>query len=100
MPHYRDEAVVIRTHKLGEVDRIVTLLTKNHGQVRAVAKGVRKTSSRIGARLEPFNVVDLQLYEGRNLDTVSQVEQLANYGSVIVADYARYTAASAVVEAA
>ena len=100
MPHYRDEAVVIRTHKLGEVDRIVTLLTKNHGQVRAVAKGVRKTSSRIGARLEPFNVVDLQLYEGRNLDTVSQVEQLANYGAVIIADYARYTAASAVVEAA
>ncbi|MBT5398018.1 MAG: DNA repair protein RecO [Aquiluna sp.] len=100
MPHYRDEAVVIRTHKLGEVDRIVTLLTKNHGQVRAVAKGVRKTSSRIGARLEPFMVVDVQLYEGRNLDTVSQVEQLANYGAVIVDDYARYTAASAVVEAA
>ena len=100
MPHYRDEAVVIRTHKLGEVDRIVTLLTKNHGQVRAVAKGVRKTSGRIGARLEPFNVVDLQLYEGRNLDTVSQVDQLANYGSVIVADYARYTAACAVLVAA
>lgn len=100
MPHYRDEAVVLRTHKLGEVDRIVTLLTKNHGQIRAVAKGVRKTTSRIGARLEPFMSVDLQLYQGRTLDTVSQVEQLANYGSAIVGDYRRYTAASAVAEAA
>lgn len=100
MPHYRDEAIVLRTHKLGEVDRILTLLTKNHGQIRAVAKGVRKTSSRFGARLEPFMVADLQLYEGKNLDTVSQAEQLSNYGSKIVADYPRFTAASAVVEAA
>ena len=63
MPHYRDEGIVLRTHKLGEVDRIVTVLTKSHGQIRAVAKGVRKTSSRFGARLEPFMVADLQLYE-------------------------------------
>jgi DNA repair protein RecO (recombination protein O) len=100
MPHYRDEAIVLRTHKLGEVDRILTLLTRTHGQVRAVAKGVRKTSSRFGARLEPFMVADLQLYEGRNLDTVSQAEQLASYGSEIVADYARYTVACAMTEAA
>src|SRR4051812_14657484 len=58
---YRDDAVVLRTHKLGEADRIITLLTKHHGQVRAVAKGVRRTSSRFGARLEPFMVADLQL---------------------------------------
>lgn len=100
MPHYRDEAIVLRTHKLGEVDRILTLLTRNHGQVRAVAKGVRKTTSRFGARLEPFMVADLQLYEGRNLDTVSQAEQLASYGAEIVADYSRYTIACAMVEAA
>lgn len=100
MPHYRDEAIVLRTRKLGEVDRIVTLLTRQHGQVRAVAKGVRKTSSRFGARLEPFMVADLQLYEGRNLDTVSQAEQLANYGAEIVSDYARYTIACAMAEAA
>ena len=100
MPHYRDEGVVLRTHKLGEVDRILTILTRNHGQIRAVAKGVRKTSSRFGGRLEPFMVADLQLHEGRNLDTVSQVEQLSNYGAHIVADYPRFTAASAIVEAA
>ena len=100
MPHYRDEAIVLRTHKLGEVDRILTLLTRNHGQVRAVAKGVRKTSSRFGARLEPFMACDLQLYEGKNLDTVSQAEQIANYGAGIVNDYSRYTVASTIVEAA
>lgn len=100
MPHYRDEAIVLRTHKLGEVDRILTLLTRQHGQIRAVAKGVRKTTSRFGARLEPFMVADLQLYEGRNLDTVSQAEQLASYGSEIVADYSRYTIACAMAEAA
>ena len=100
MPHYRDEGIILRTHKLGEVDRILTILTKEHGQIRAVAKGVRKTSSRFGARLEPFMVADLQLYEGKNLDTVSQVEQLASYGALIVADYPKYTAANAMVEAA
>lgn len=100
VPNYRDEAVVLRTHKLGEVDRILTLLTRHNGQIRAVAKGIRKTSSRFGGRLEPFTVVDLQLYEGKNLDTVTQAEQLASYGSKIIEDYQRYTIASAIVEAA
>jgi len=100
MPTYRDEAVILRTHKLGEVDRILTLLTRHHGQVRAVAKGVRKTSSRFGGRLEPFMVVDLQLYEGKSLDNVSQAEQLANYGAAIAVDYPRYTVASAIAETA
>lgn len=100
MPLYREEAIILRTHKLGEVDRILTMLTKSRGQVRAVAKGVRKTTSRYGAKLEPFMVVDLQLFEGRNLDTVSQVETLAGYGGQIIGDYASYTAASVIVETA
>ena len=62
---YRDDAVVLRTHKLGEADRIITLLTKHHGQIRAVAKGVRRTSSQFGARLEPFMVADLQFVSGK-----------------------------------
>jgi DNA repair protein RecO (recombination protein O) len=100
MPLYRDEAVVLRTHKLGEADRIVTLLSRQHGQIRAVAKGVRRTQSKFGSRLEPFMAVDIQLYEGRNLDTVSQVESIGAYGREIMADYAAYTAANAMVEAA
>ncbi|MGC5169970.1 DNA repair protein RecO [Microbacterium sp. DT81.1] len=100
MPTYRDEAVVLRTHKLGEADRIVTMLSKKHGKVRAVAKGVRRTSSRFGARLEPFMVADVQLYIGRSLDIVQQAESLGSYGADIAAHYDRYTSASAMVETA
>lgn len=100
VPTYRDEAVVLRTQKLGEADRIVTLLSRRHGKVRAVAKGVRRTSSRFGSRLEPFMVADLQLYIGRSLDIVQQAESLGSYGASIAGDYDRYTAASAMVEAA
>ncbi|MEY4067388.1 MAG: repair protein RecO, partial [Actinomycetota bacterium] len=100
MPLYRDEAIVLRTHKLGEADRIVTMLSRQHGQIRAVAKGVRRTASKFGSRLEPFMAVDIQLYEGRTLDTVSQVETIGAYGREIMADYASYTAAHAMVEVA
>lgn len=97
---YRDDAVVLRTHKLGEADRIITLLTRHHGQVRAVAKGVRRTSSKFGARLEPFMVADLQLVAGRNLDIVTQAVAKGSYGREIVADYGRYTVAAAMTETA
>jgi DNA repair protein RecO (recombination protein O) len=100
MPLYRDEAVVLRTHKLGEADRIVTMLTRQHGKVRAVAKGVRRTASKFGARLEPFMVADVQLYEGRSLDIITQAESVGSYGADITTDYGSYTAASAMVEAA
>ncbi len=97
---YRDEGVVLRTQKLGEADRIVTLLTRRTGLVRAVGKGVRRTKSRFGARLEPFSHVDLQLYTGRTLDVITQAETVRPYGERIVADYARYTAATAMLETA
>lgn len=100
MPLYRDEAVVLRAQKLGEADRIVTLLTRNHGRVRCVARGVRKTTSRIGARLEPFSHVDVQLYEGRSLDSVSQVESIQSHGGAISGDYAAYTAGTVMLETA
>ena len=100
VPTYRDEAVVLRTYKLGEADRIVTMLSRQNGKIRAVAKGVRRTGSRFGARLEPFMVVDLQLYRGRSLDIVQQAVTLGSYGADIVNDYPRYTAATAMVEAA
>ena len=100
MPLYRDEAVVLRTHKLGEADRIITLLTREHGRVRAVAKGVRKTTSRWGSRLEPFTHVDLQLAEGRNLDVVTQAETLDPFAAGLGRDYERYTAGSVMLETA
>ncbi len=92
--------MVLRTQKLGEADRIITLLTRQHGTVRAVAKGVRRTRSKFGARLEPAMVVDVQLYEGRSLDTVTQAETLAAYGDPIARDYVSWTAATAMLETA
>jgi DNA repair protein RecO (recombination protein O) len=85
---------------LGEADRIVTMLSRQHGKIRAVAKGVRRTASKFGARLEPFMAVDVQLYEGRSLDIVTQAESIGAYGAEIMNDYASYTAASAMVETA
>ena len=81
MPVFRDEAVVLRTQRLGEADRIVTMLTRTHGRIRAVAKGVRRPSSRFGARLEPFTLIDVQVHIGRSLDVVNQVETIAAYGA-------------------
>ena len=97
---YRDEAVVLRTQKLGEADRIIWLLTSEHGQVRAVAKGVRRTTSKFGARLEPFSVVDIQLHRGRSLDTIIQVETIASHGEMLASDYELYSRASVIVETA
>jgi DNA repair protein RecO (recombination protein O) len=95
---YREQGVVLRTYKLGEADRIVVLLTQGEGKVRAVAKGVRKTRSRFGGRLEPFSQVDLSLYRGRNLDTITQVEVLDPFRS-LREDYDRVTAGIAMLEA-
>ena len=97
---YRDEAVVLRTQKLGEADRIVTLLTRGSGRVRAVAKGVRRTTSRFGSRLEPFTHVDLQLAEGRSLDVVTQAVTLDPFAGRMGADYERYTAGTVMLETA
>jgi len=97
---YRDEAIVLRTQKLGEADRIITLLTREHGRVRAVAKGVRRTKSKFGARLEPGSHIDIQLYTGRTFDTVTQVECVFNYGEALTEDYSRWTIAGTILEAA
>ena len=100
MSLYRDDGIVLRTHKLGEADRIVTLLTRRNGRVRAVAKGVRRTRSRFGARLEPFTHVDLLLYTGRSLDVITQAETLRPYGAPLAGDYPRYTTGTVMLEAA
>lgn len=94
---YRERGVVVRTWKLGEADRIISLVTEGRGKVRAVAKGVRKTSSRFGARLEPLSHVSLLLYEGRNLDIVSQAESIDHWKE-LRGDLDRLGRATAVVE--
>jgi DNA repair protein RecO (recombination protein O) len=97
---YRDDGIVLRTQKLGEADRIVTILTRRNGRVRAVGKGVRRTKSRFGARLEPFTHVDLLLYTGRSLDVITQAETVRAYGEPLATDYPRYTSGTAMLETA
>jgi DNA repair protein RecO (recombination protein O) len=100
VPLYRDRGVVLRTYKLGEADRIVVVLTRGHGKVRAVAKGVRKTKSRFGGRLEPARHADLLVYEGRgDLDVVSQADTVDAFGP-LRDDLDRLGRAVAVLEAA
>ena len=97
-PLYRDTGVVLRTYKPGEADRIVVLLTEQHGKVRAVAKGVRKTMSKFGARLEPLSHVRLLMYQGRELDIVSQADSVDTLAP-LVGDLDHLTNGLAIVEA-
>jgi DNA repair protein RecO (recombination protein O) len=83
MPLYKEQGIVLRSSKLGEADKIVTVMTQGAGKVRAVAKGIRKTTSRFGGRLEPFTHVDLVLYRGRGVfDTVTQVDIIAAHRAI------------------
>lgn len=106
MSLFRDDGIVLRTQKLGEADRVITLLTRRYGRVRAVARGVRRTKSKFGARLEPFSHVDVQFFTkgaelvSRGLPLCTQVETLAAFGGAIVGDYGRYTAGTAMLETA
>lgn len=95
---YRDHGVVLRTYKLGEADRIVVFVTQRNGKVRAVAKGVRKTRSKFGSRLEPMSHVALQLYAGRELDIVTQAETVDHFRP-IREDLDRFGRAASMLEA-
>lgn len=96
---YRANAVVLRTYRFGEADRIAVLLTEHQGKVRAVAKGARKSGSRFAALLEPTSHIDVQLYRGRgDLDTVTQVEAIDTFAK-IRSDLDRFTRACSFIEA-
>lgn len=99
-PSYRDHAVVVRTYDFGEADRIIVLLTRAHGLVRGVAKGVRRAKSRFGSRLQPFVLLDVQLYSGRNLDTITAADTVEFFGAGIIEIWENYTSACAILESA
>lgn len=98
MTLYRTRAVVLRTTRLGEADRIVNLVTEDRGKVRAVVKGVRRTSSRWGGRMEPLMHVSLMCWKGRDLDTVTQSEVIDTFRHVRE-DLARMAKAAVMAEA-
>jgi len=96
---YKAQGIVLRSMRLGEADRIVTFYTQSHGRVRAVAKGIRKSKSRFGARLDGFTHVDLMLYKGRSdLDTVTGAD-IIQRPRRLREDYPSFCAASAMAEA-
>ncbi len=99
MALYNDTGIVLRSYSFGEADKIVVLISPNRGKLRAVAKGVRKTKSRFGGRLETFAHVDLVLYEGRNLDTITQVSMIEAF-TTIRADLNRVVTAGTMIEVA
>jgi DNA repair protein RecO (recombination protein O) len=98
MPLYKDQGLVLGSVKLAEADKIVTILTQGEGKVRAVAKGIRRTTSRFGARLEPFTHVNLMLYRGRSLDIVTQADILTAFRPVRD-DFGLFSAGETMLEA-
>jgi DNA repair protein RecO (recombination protein O) len=98
MPLYKEQGIVLRSIKLGEADKIVTILTQGSGKIRAVAKGIRRTNSKFGARLEPLTHVSLLLYQGRSLDTVTQAEIVHPFRA-IRSDFDLIAAAETMLEA-
>lgn len=104
MPNYTDEVVVLRGRPLGEADRILICFGRQHGKISAVARGVRRTASKFGARVEAGNVIDAQFYTRGHgpagLDTLTQAVTVHSFAAKMVDDFGVYTAAAAVLEAA
>ena len=79
---YKTQAIVLRQRKLGEADKIVTLYTSHGGRVDAVAKGVRRTKSRLAGHLEPLTLGSYLMAEGRDLDIVTQAETMEPFAGL------------------
>lgn len=96
MAVYKSKGIVLRSIRYGEADRILDLYTSDAGLVSGIAKGIRRTRSRFGGRLEPLSCVDFMAYRGRNLDTITQAEVLRSFHGVRE-DLARFEAAGDMV---
>lgn len=98
-PVFSDRGIVLRSYKLGESDKIIRILTREHGKRSAVAKGVRRTKSRFGARLEPFSCVKLLIHQGRSMDIIKQAE-IDDSFNALREDLSRFACASVMAEIA
>lgn len=96
MPTYQTNGIVIGRTNFGEADRIVRLLTPEHGKLSAVAKGVRRIKSRLAGHLEPFAEANLTLVTGRNLDLITSA-RLSWYPHQLIADFGRITLANSFI---
>jgi DNA repair protein RecO (recombination protein O) len=84
MRTFKDDAIIIRTQKLGEADRIIIMATRDHGLLHAVAKGVRKTKSKFGARLEPFMQVNAMFYAGKSMPIITEVSVKYQFAKMLM----------------
>src|SRR3989449_11041976 len=82
MPTYQADAIVLRRLDYGDADRILTLLTREHGKLAAIAKGARRSKTRVGSSLDLFGRPRMMLAKGKNLDVVAQVERRRDPGNV------------------
>ena len=98
MRELQDDAVVLRTYKSGESDRIVVLWTRSHGKVRVLAKGIRKTTSKLGGNLEPLAYVTVDLVKSRGDLYIARHVQHRERLTTLRTSYARINAGYAVVE--
>ena len=97
MAGYKSKGIVLRSIRYAEADRILDLYTRDAGLVSVIAKGIRRTKSRFGGRLEPLSCVDFLAYEGRSLHTITQAEVLRSFHGVRE-DLARFETAGGIVQ--
>jgi DNA repair protein RecO (recombination protein O) len=90
MATYKTQGIVLRRHDLGEADRIITFLTPDYGQLKAVARGIRRIKSRLAGHLELFSETELMLAEGKNLDVVASARLLRHHNN-LSQDYSALT---------
>lgn len=88
MSTYKTSGIVIRRVNFSEADRILTIVTPNYGKISAIAKGVRRINSKLGAHLDLFNVVELMLAKGKNLDVVTSA-RISRHNKGLVEDYSK-----------
>ncbi|MDO8451945.1 MAG: DNA repair protein RecO [bacterium] len=84
--YYKAQAVILKRRSVGETDRIITLFTREHGKISAVARGVRRISSRRAGHIEVFSHVSVTLYHGKTMDTVIEVERRLPWADLPVND--------------
>ncbi|MDD3628916.1 MAG: DNA repair protein RecO [Actinomycetota bacterium] len=82
MSSYKAKAIILKTYKLGESDKIVRMYSAEGDVISAVAKGARKINSKFGGRLELFNLVEMEVTKGRNLDIITQAEILKSFKNI------------------
>jgi DNA repair protein RecO (recombination protein O) len=76
---YQTEGIIVKKHKFGEADRLLTLFTADHGKVRAIAKGAMRPKSKLGGNVELLTHSKLLLARGRNLDIITQAQVINNF---------------------